>query len=399
MIKQNFVIEQFGFPDEIRKLDFIGLGLRKNPKRSQLYISELLGKHIPQNPEKIVNHAKALAKKIEASDFSILREKNIQSVIIGFSETATALSEIVAKELKLPYITTTRYPREYPSFSFSEEHSHAVEQVLAPSEEFLQFMKEKPLHLIFVDDEMSTGKTFINALKAMTENAELIIKSATFASLLSTVDSENNLRFVELEKQFQLDNLSVIALYTQQIQLPEQFHKKAQKFVEEHKDNLSILTDETSSFITLEFEETQVSSRGMITHENNDSIDGVAKKLDEKIKDMKNKFEQDILYIVGTEEFMFLPLQLAQVLKKNYPMTEIRYSSTTRSPIMVINQEDYPIKMGVTKFSADGISRFLYNIPQKAPVIFVNSSKATESQKEFSAHLLSFYTNSIGVII
>lgn len=66
---------------------------------------------------------------------------------------------------------------------------------------------------------------------------------------------------------------------------------------------------------------------------------------------------------------------------------------------MVMNQDNYPIKIGVSSSSTDGISRFLYNIPKEASVIFVNSSKATESQREFTAHLLSFYKNSIGVTI
>ena len=346
----------------------------------------LFRSHIPQNPEKIITHAKELAKKIMVSDSTIFGAKNLQSIVIGFSETATALSENVARELGLPYITTTRYPLEYPSFTFSEEHSHAVEQVLAPSQDFLQFMKEKPLHLIFVDDEMSTGKTFINALTALLRSAELEIKSASFASLLSTVDNESFLHFKETKNLLKLDYLSVIALYTQQIRLPEQFHNKARKFVDEYQDKLNVLENVDFSVISLLNKELQFSSRGVIIHKNDDSLDKVAQKLEE-VMEMKHKFEQDTLYIVGEEEFMFPPLYLAQILAEKHPMIKIKYSSTTRSPIMVMNQDNYPIKIGVSSSSTDGISRFLYNIPKEASVIFVNSSKATESQREFTAHL------------
>ena len=125
-----------------------------NPKRDFLIVNKFQGKHIPVSPTKAIDLFSKLAEKIKTS-------KN--SLVIGFCETATAIGFQIAKELKLPYIHTTRENyADSDAMFFSEEHSHATEQKLLKDgfDEIIDKLEE----IIFVEDEITTGKTVLNII-------------------------------------------------------------------------------------------------------------------------------------------------------------------------------------------------------------------------------------------
>lgn len=141
-------------------LDYLlGFASRINPKRGYLFVSKVLGKHIPCKPSimrGIYNRLAALLPKV--SD---------PVIFIGMAETATGLGAGVADSfVKLTaygdvvFQHTTRHKLSAAEWvCFDEIHSHAPSHILYQPLPALwqQFLKAKTL--VLVDDEISTGRT------------------------------------------------------------------------------------------------------------------------------------------------------------------------------------------------------------------------------------------------
>jgi adenine/guanine phosphoribosyltransferase-like PRPP-binding protein len=144
-----------------------GFAQRRNPKRAFLFVSKVLGRHIPVSPAVMRNATDTLAAQIPS-------DLPGPVVVIGMAETAIALGAGVQQALSRTrddtlYLCTTRHPLDLPVLvEFREEHSHATQQVLhlpqhAADVELLRTART----LVLVDDEASTGKTFANLLEAL----------------------------------------------------------------------------------------------------------------------------------------------------------------------------------------------------------------------------------------
>lgn len=141
--------------------DLFRVAERINPKRSFLFVSTVLGRHIPVRPSDHFAAASALARGCDR-----IRMPG-PVLVIGYAETAVGLGAAVARALargrpgqELLYLSTTRHPvpgREW--VRFSEGHSHATEHhVLRPDPH--PAISSPDVTLILVDDETTTGSTF-----------------------------------------------------------------------------------------------------------------------------------------------------------------------------------------------------------------------------------------------
>jgi len=91
----------------------------------------------------------------------------VDAVVLGFAETATALGHCVAEALGgADYLHSTRRPVAgvATAGSFVEEHSHHTGHLLLPSDPGLL---AGPRPLVLVDDELSTGRTAVNTITAL----------------------------------------------------------------------------------------------------------------------------------------------------------------------------------------------------------------------------------------
>ena len=146
---------------------------RRNPKRAFLFVSTVLGRHVPVEPHLISRAFSSLAESIPA-------DLPGPVVMTGMAETAVGLGagvhDAFVRKLNrddILYLSTTRASLEGEVlFNFDEEHSHASRQlVYRPQHEHDLKLLENARSLIMVDDEVSTGRTFNNLARAFIGNA------------------------------------------------------------------------------------------------------------------------------------------------------------------------------------------------------------------------------------
>ena len=157
----------------------------RNAKRAYLLVNPLQAKHMPVSPTEALTMMRTLGEGLR-QEFPGTR------LVLGFAETATALGAAVASRLgpDCAFLTTTREAGEGPGWvRFLEEHSHAAEQKLWGGD--LDALLQKTDTVLFVDDEISTGKTLRNMVAQLTRRwPALGEKTLVAASLLNRVTPE-----------------------------------------------------------------------------------------------------------------------------------------------------------------------------------------------------------------
>ena len=154
--------------------DLLGFAQRINPKRAFLFVSKVLGRHIPVAPS-IMRHV--------FTDLASLVPDNLPEpiLVIGMAETAVGLSAGVHQALQTRYpnallLNSTRHAQHNDAkgnshtllTTFSEDHSHASQHLIYQSADKatqVQLLASKTL--IMVDDEASTGNTCVNVVTAL----------------------------------------------------------------------------------------------------------------------------------------------------------------------------------------------------------------------------------------
>ncbi|MFX4294889.1 phosphoribosyltransferase [Streptomyces bohaiensis] len=144
----------------------LGLALRENPRRAHLLVSRVLGKHIPQRPDVVHGTGVELGRRVRA----LLGAEADDAVVLGYAETATGLGHSVADGAGARYLHSTRraVAGAHHAGGFEEEHSHATSHLLLPEDPEL-LTGGGPL--VLVDDELSTGRTVRNTLQALHRTA------------------------------------------------------------------------------------------------------------------------------------------------------------------------------------------------------------------------------------
>ncbi|GAA2432543.1 phosphoribosyltransferase [Streptomyces lavendulocolor] len=160
-VSERLGVELAGDP---RLRELLGLALRRNPKRAHLLVSQVLGKHVPQSPGVVWRSGHDLGVRVR----ELLGPADAaRAVVLGYAETATGLGHSVADGLgTAPYLHSTRRPAPgvAQAGGFEESHSHATSHLLLPEDPALL---AGPGPLVLVDDEFSTGNTVLNTVRAL----------------------------------------------------------------------------------------------------------------------------------------------------------------------------------------------------------------------------------------
>ena len=336
-----------------------------NAKRSYLLVNPLQGKHIPAKPIEVLKMMKALGDKV-AEKYSEAR------LVIGFAETATAIGAMVANSLSddCIYIHTTREEVK-PCIEFLEEHSHAPQQRLYCADLNDYFAGTSTI--IFVDDEISTGKTLINMIRQLkSAYPELNNKNLVAASIINRLTAEN-------EELLKLEGIACEYL----VKLPS--------------DDFDVSDIEVKPAFTLPpsynipgntaFIETTLPPNlrlgvkiGEYMRRLTDTVHNIYTLAD-------SAGDYDSILIAGTEEFMLPAICIAERLESaGY---DVRTHSTTRSPIGINTSKNYPIIEGYQLRSTYDINRttYIYNLQYYDLIIFI--SDVTDWQDETVKDLIT----------
>lgn len=156
---------------------------RLNPKRGYLFVSRVLGKHIPVRPIMMDRIHAELADRISLHGQT--------AYVVGMAETAVGLGAGVARHLSAScsncvYHHTTRFQVNSPWIRIREAHSHADTMHMAA-------LDDEPRHevlgaedLVLVDDEVTTGRTLAQLAETLLAQPELArVKRLHIVSIVS----------------------------------------------------------------------------------------------------------------------------------------------------------------------------------------------------------------------
>ncbi|UOA08713.1 phosphoribosyltransferase domain-containing protein [Methylobacter sp. S3L5C] len=155
-------------PGHIPLQRLLGFAARVSSKRKFLLVSKVLGKHYPVSPKTMSWSYRALARLV------LKKGVGESSLWIGMAETATGLGYGVfeaachAGVQQALFMQTTRYHLDKTDrLEFEEAHSHATDFFLYYPE-YPEYRKQflNAETLVLIDDEISTGKTFLRLIKA-----------------------------------------------------------------------------------------------------------------------------------------------------------------------------------------------------------------------------------------
>ena len=328
-----------------------------NIKRSYLLVNPLQAKHVPVSPTKSLDMMNELGR--------ILKEKYPKTrLVIGFAETATAIGASVANCFEnCIYVQTTRekMQAEDNCLIFAEEHSHAVEQKLSTAN--LRQALNNTDTVVFIDDEISTGKTLINIINQMRNEFDMLSsKQIVVASIINRV-SEEKLEMlksasIECEQLVKITHDDYDSMLSELDTIPP---KKAEsKF-----DSAPMLFDRLPL---------QNPRRCVDISQYTNSCISVANSVINQISHRLHSAKR--VLVLGTEECMYPALILGRELEKNYLECRVFCHATTRSPIEALNEGDYPIKNGyqIHSFYDNDRVTFLYNISSYDYVIVVTDA-------------------------
>ncbi|WP_085918264.1 phosphoribosyltransferase domain-containing protein [Halomonas sp. CSM-2] len=179
--------------------ELIAFASRLNPRRGYLFVSRVLGKHIPVRPSKMEAIHAELAQAIQLHGST--------AYVVGMAETAVGLGAGVARHLgrlhkHSVFHHTTRFLVPEPWIRIREAHSHADTMHMARLQgEALQAVKSTE-DLVLVDDEISTGRTLAQLAHALMEQPELSrVKRLHIVSIVSWLDDEARVKFLSLLPQ------------------------------------------------------------------------------------------------------------------------------------------------------------------------------------------------------
>ncbi|MFF7879957.1 phosphoribosyltransferase [Streptomyces sp. NPDC007896] len=323
--------------------DLLGLALRRNPRRAHLLVSNVLGKHVPQSPSVVYGHGFALGRRVR----ELLGTEDARAaVVLGYAETATGLGHCVADGVGLaPYLHSTRrpVPGVDTAGGFEESHSHATSHLLLPENPAL-LAGAGPL--VLVDDEFSTGNTVLNTIRDL--HARYPRDRYVVVALVDMRSAADLGRLAEFATEIGA-RVDLIAAARGTVNLPEGVLEKGQALVTEHE--------------TTERGEPADSRRGHpgaarvelgwprglpdggrhgFTPGHRIRLDAALPAMAARVADALPEGARRVL-VLGFEELMYAPLRLARELEQVVP-AEVRYSTTTRSPVLALDDPGYAIR-------------------------------------------------------
>jgi orotate phosphoribosyltransferase-like protein len=297
------------------------------------------------------------------------RREPVDAVVLGYAETATALGHSVADALGgAVYLHSTRRPVEgFGTYGgFEEEHSHATSHLLLPGDPGL-FDRDVPL--VLVDDELSTGRTVLNTIAAL--HAVRPRERYVVAALVD-LRGDGDRAAIEAFAASLGARIDVVSLATGRVALPEGILEAGQALVADLEGRSGPAGVEEGPFGV---ERADLGwPEGLPDGGRHGFLPEHRARLDDAIAAMAGRVAAHIpegasrILVLAFEELMYAPLRLAVALADGLPGdVDVRYSTTTRSPVLAVDDPGYAIRTRLAfpahDDPADGPGeRYAYNV-------------------------------------
>ncbi len=334
-------------------MDMVSIAKRENNnKRKYLVVNKVQGKHIPVSGAAALDVFDSLAEKLQNC------YANEKLLIVGFAETATAIGAELAVKLKCRYIQTTREIIENVDFLyFTESHSHATEQKLVKND--IDNAVNSIDRIIFAEDEVTTGNTIMKI-------ADIIEKlypdkvSFAVASLLNGMNEDSL-------QNYKSKNIDIHYLVKTS---HDEYTAIAESFKGDglYSEKNTHICDISVTTIT----DGYLNTRRLV---NGEDYTAACSRLFEEIKSRTELSGINTIAVIGTEEFMYPALYAASRFEQ---LGKNAYThSTTRSPITVSAEDDYPLHRRFELASLYDSSRktFIYDLKKYDCVIIITDSQ------------------------
>ena len=342
--------------------DLLGFAERINPKRAFLFVSKVLGRHIPVSPAVMRQAFTDLANCLPNG----LPEPIL---VVGMAETAVGLSAGVHQVLQQRYpqailLNSTRHAQTQTPHhkqtenqtenqtgkllaKFSEDHSHASEHLIYQSDDSeLQHKVMTAKTLIMVDDEASTGKTCQNVVNALRHAGLTKLEQVHLATLVDWSLAKTQANPFSDIAFFRHHLLSGNWQWTDKpnpptVSMPNVATTKAgsQPLLPTGNWGRQPTLDSRAGFASLLSSFEQRLAKSQLT-----------------IADFADK---NIL-VLGSNEFVWLPFLLAEYLQQK--CINVKFSALTRSPIAT--HPDSAVTTVIKFFDNYGLgmTNFVYNV-------------------------------------
>jgi len=329
---------------------FTGFGSRLNPKRGYLFVSKVLGKHIPAKPSAMKEIYSQLAHK---TAHQLLLDK--PTVVIGFAETATALGHGVFEALRdefgveeIFYIHSTRFLTSQDAFlEFYEEHCHAPSHIIYhPKESYLRDLLYDVGNVVLVDDEVSTGKTANNLIEQLKHHLPAV-HNYLLVTILSWIGNKKNA-------------FKNIALYNGNFEFEWHYNGKVMEECIVSEPQEKVMLDEIIPY--------NFGRYGI------DRLHSVVENLIDS-----DALQGKRVLVLGTAEFMYPPYLLALSLELSG--IDVYFQATTRSPANVDGDIESKLEFKDNYF--ENIDNFLYNVDDKEYDKIFICFETTQKPKNF----------------
>ncbi|MFI7347863.1 phosphoribosyltransferase [Streptomyces sp. NPDC049936] len=348
----------------------LGLALRRNPKRAHLLVSNVLGKHVPQSPSVVHGHGVALGRRVR----DLLGAETAEhAVVLGYAETATGLGHSVADGLgAAPYLHSTRRPVAGVGSAggFEESHSHATSHLLLPEDPAL-LAGDGPL--VLVDDEFSTGNTVLNTVRALHERYPR--KRYVVVALVDMRSPADAGRLEDFAREIGA-RVDLVTAASGTVRLPPGVLEKGQELVARYEAGGADADAGAGSGaggavgrvarVDLRWPDgVPDGGRHGFTAQHRERLENALPGMAARIADALPAGARRVL-VLGFEELMYAPLRLADALERATD-ADVRYSTTTRSPVLAVDDPGYAIRTRLVfpahDDPADGPGeRYAYNV-------------------------------------
>jgi hypothetical protein len=305
-----------------------GVAERRNPKRAFLFVSRVLGRHIPVCPSVMRASYESLAAKIPT-------DLPGPVLVIGMAETAVGLGAGVHRAYSATrpdsmYMVSTRHPVGTELLTrFEEEHSHASAHLIhMPIDPDTREMMLHARSVVLVDDEASTGKTFVNVHRALVDAG-----LSNIERVVTCVITDWSAGAVRRTIGKSADQVSLL------------------------QGSYRLIEDPAAPLPDMPEVGTVAKGEWPINPRNDWGRLGVRSVEDTLARDIQILPGERII-VLGTGEFVWRPFLLAERLER--AGADVHFSATSRSPIAVGHAIEhalsFPDNYGL------GIPNFLYNV-------------------------------------